>query len=306
MDKLRAMQFFCRAVEAKTYAAAAESLDIVPSALSKAIAALERNVGFRLLNRSTRKLSLTDQGTAYYELCRQLLHDLDEAEEDGREGHTQPKGTLRVGLHPGFRFPVLNEMGRFLNDYPELKVETVITNSPAAVLEEGLDLLIHIGRLADSNLISRRLGWTRSITCASPDYLTMWGEPQHPGELARHRAVIYGRHDEERNTQWEFVRAGERQLVVVPVRLIVRDGIGLIDAMIGGCGIGRPIFVAVHRYLESGQLREVLGEWATDRHAVSAVTPPNNRRDTAKVRAYLAFFATILAGGESLRRGESA
>ena len=84
MDKLRAMQFFCRAVEAKTYAAAAESLDIVPSALSKAIAALERNVGFRLLNRSTRKLSLTDQGTAYYELCRQLLHDLDEAEEDGR------------------------------------------------------------------------------------------------------------------------------------------------------------------------------------------------------------------------------
>ena len=299
MDKLRAMRFFCRTVEARTFAAAAQSLDVVPSALSKAIAALEQAVGFKLLNRSTRKLSLTDQGTAYYELCRQLLQELDDAEESGREGHARPKGTLRVGLHPGFRFPVLNAMGRFLNEYPELKVETVITNSPAAVLEDGLDVLIHIGKLADSNLISRRLAWTRSVTCASPGYIKTWSEPRQPGELSRHRAVIYGRRDEERNTQWEFVRSGERQIVDVPVRLVVRDGIGLIDALIGGCGIGRPVHIAVRRYLASGQLQEVLGEWATDRLAVCAVMPPNSRRETAKVRVYLSFFNMMLAEGEA-------
>ncbi|MEJ7667169.1 MAG: LysR family transcriptional regulator [Casimicrobiaceae bacterium] len=299
MDKLRALGFFCRTVEAKTFAAAAQTLDMVPSALSKAIAALEQDVGFRLLNRSTRRLALTDQGTAYYEHCRQLLQDLEEAEENGREGHTRPKGTLRVGMHPGFRFPVLIEMGRFLNEYPDLKVETVITNSPAAVLEDGLDLVIHIGRLADSSLVSRRLGWARSVTCASPAYMVAWGEPRDPSDLSQHRAVIYGRHDEDRNTQWEFVKGTERQVVDVPVRLVSRDGIGLIEATMGGCGIARPFDIAIRHHLATGQLQEVLREWTSDRHAVCAVTPPNSRRDTAKVRAYLKFFGGILADGES-------
>jgi len=292
------MSFFCRTVEAKTFAAAAESLDVVPSALSKAISALEQEIGFRLLNRSTRKLSLTEQGTAYYEHCRLLLKNLEQAEEAGRGGHARPKGTLRVGMHPGFRFSVLIEMGRFLNEHPELKVETVITNSPFAILEDGLDLLIHIGRLADSTLVSRRLGWARPVTCASPAYLKIWGEPLNPGELVRHRAVIYGRHDEDRNTRWVFVKGAERQMVDVPVRLVARDGIGLIDALLGGCGIARPFDIAVRSLLASGQLQEVLPEWTGERYPVCAVTPPNSHRDAARVRVYLKFIGEVLAGAD--------
>ncbi len=100
MDKLRAMKFFCRAVEAKSFAAAAQSMEIVPSALSKVITALEQDLGFRLMNRSTRQLSLTDEGAAYYEQCRRILQDVEEAEARGRSGKGQARGTLRVGMHP--------------------------------------------------------------------------------------------------------------------------------------------------------------------------------------------------------------
>lgn len=294
MDKLRAMKFFCRTVEAKSFAAAAQSLEVVPSALSKLVTALEGELGFRLMTRSTRSLSLTDEGAVYYDQCRQILADIEAAEDLGRRGAGQARGTLRVGMHPGLRFSMLAQLGPFLDDQPDLKVETVITNSATAVVDDGLDLVLHIGGLSDSSLVARPLGWTRPLVCASADYLAAWGEPRHPRELAKHRAVIYARRDEASNTRWRFTKDNETCEVQVPARTVSRDGIGLIDAALGSCGVARPFDIAARHWLASGALRELLQDWTGDRQAVTAVLPPHGRSASAKVRLYLDYVAHLL------------
>ena len=294
MDKLRAMTFFCRSAEGKSFAAAAQSLDVVPSALSKVVAALEKDLGFALMNRSTRRLSLTDEGKVYYQQCRQILADIDAAEGLGRRGAVQARGALRIGMHPSLRFAMLTRLGPFLDDHPDLKVETVITNSASAVVDEGLDLVLHIGRLSDSSLIARQLGWTRPVVCASADYLAARGEPLHPSDLTRHRAVIYARRDEPSNMRWTFTKDKQTCDVEVPVGTVTRDGIGLVDAALGGCGIARPFDVAARHLIGAGQLRELLPDWSGEREAVTAVLPPHGRLASAKVRLYLDYFVHVL------------
>jgi LysR family transcriptional regulator for bpeEF and oprC len=297
MDKLRAMRFFCRAVESQSFAAAAAAMDVVPSAFSKTVAALEQDIGFRLMNRSTRRMSLTDEGSAYYAKCRAVLQQIEEMEAGSRGGHRQLKGTLRIGMHPALRELVLSRLGRFVADHVELKVETDVTNSASAVLERGLDVLLHIGTLADSNLVIRRLSWVRPVVCASPAYLQAWGVPTHPDDLATHRAVIYGRADEASNTTWTFVRDGKTHRVGVPVRLVARDGIGVTDAVASGCGVGRPFDVAIVRLLRSGAVRSLLTGWRGPRYAVSAVTPAG--RAPAKVAAFIDFCRDVLRREEA-------
>ncbi len=288
------MKFFCRVTEAKSFSAAAVSLDVVPSALSKTIAALEQELGFALLNRSTRGLSLTEDGATYYERCRQIMLDVDAAESAGRGGVARARGTLRVGMHPSLRFEMLTRLGAFLDREPDLKIETVITNSPAAVVDEGLDIVLHVGQLSDSSLLARQIGSTRSLVCASPAYLAAAGEPRHPEELSRHHAVIYARRDEDANTRWTFIRNDERCEVEVSVRAVVRDGIGVIDAVLGGCGVARPFELAARNGLKTGQLREVLADWAGERQAVHAVFPSNAGLRSAKVQHYIAYMEDLL------------
>ena len=295
MDKLRAMTFFCRAVEAKSFAAAAQALNVVPSALSKVVSALERELGFSLLSRSTRSLSLTEEGAVYYEQCRQILSDVDIAENMGRRGRAHAHGTLRVGMHPGLRYAMLTSLKPFLDAQPEVKVETVITNAASAVIDEGLDLVLHIGVLSDSSMIARPLGTTRPIVCAAPAYLTLRGEPHHPNDLTEHCAVIYARRDEAPNSRWSFSRGGESCDVDVPVRVVSRDGIGLVDAALSGCGLARPFEIAARHLVATGQLRELLNDWTGRKQTVTAVLPPQGRTAPAKVSLYIEYVAALLA-----------
>ena len=294
MDKLRALTFFSRTVEAGSFAAAALSLDVVPSALSKTIGALEREVGFTLFNRSTRKLSLTVEGEAYYTRCRQVLAELEDAEAVARGGSVQPQGTLRIGMHPALRSVVFPEIGRLLESSPRMKVETFITNSPTALLDRGLDVVLCIGRLADSTLVARRIGWAQFVVCASPAYLRRWGEPKRPQDLAKHRAIIYARPDEEPNTRWDFTRGRERQVVTVPVGMVVRDGVGLVDAGAGGGGVLRPYEFAARRHVAAGNLKILMPDWSGSRHPVSAVFS-SSRHVPAKVRAFLEFAHALIS-----------
>jgi LysR family transcriptional regulator, regulator for bpeEF and oprC len=294
MDKLRAIQFFCRTVEARSFAAASRELEVVPSALSKAISALERDLGFKLFSRSTRSVSLTDGGAAFYEQCRRILQDLEEAETNARSAQSIPKGKLRVGMHPGLRASVLSQLGVFLDQYSDVSVVTVMTNTPTAVVDEGLDIVLRVGSLPDSTLVSRRIGWTSPIVCASDSYVQRWGEPATPSELRRHRAIVYARGDEERNTRWEFIKGGVSEEVEVPVRAIVRDGIGLTDAAVGGCGVARPYDFSCCRLLASGQLRSLLPDWSSPRSGIYVVLPPQGSRMPAKVRAFIDFAQSLL------------
>ena len=293
MDKLRALRFFVQAVESGSFAAAAHVLDVVPSALSKTITALERDLGFTLFNRSTRKLALTVEGETYYTRCRQALGELEDAEAVARGANVEPQGTLRVGMHPALRAVVLGQAGRLLEANPRLKLETLITNSPPALLGRGLDVVLCIGSLPDSTLIARQLGWARFVVCASPDYIRRWGEPKRPEDLVRHRAVIFARPDEEPNTRWEFIRGSERRVMSVPVGMVVRDGVGLVDAGAGGAGVLRPYEIAARHHIAAGSLRILMPEWSGTKHPVLAVFP-KSRQIPAKVRAFLEFAQTLL------------
>lgn len=287
MDKLRAITMFCRSVELRSFAAAAQSLEMQPSVLSKGIAALESDVGFTLFNRSTRKLSLTEAGSTYYEGCRQLMLDLEEVEANARDGVARPTGTLRVGLHPVCRFALFAHWGAFLTDHPGLKVETVMTNSPSSLLADGLDVMLRIGRLDDSGLVARQLGWADFVVCAAPAYLQMRGEPLDPTELTQHSAVIYGRLDESPNTKWPFVRGNESLMISVPVSFVSRDGIGLMDAVESGAGIARPYYLAARPYLEKKRVQQVLKDWSCDPQPIFAVYP-QSRALPGKVTAFIA------------------
>lgn len=293
MDKLRALRFFFQAVESGSFAAAAHALDVVPSALSKTIMALEGDLGFTLFNRSTRKLALTVEGETYYSRCRQALETLEDAEALARGAIVEPQGTLRVGMHPALRAVVLGHTGRLLEANSRLKLETLITNSPPAVLDRGLDVVLCIGSLPDSTLIGRQLGWARFVVCASPDYLRRHGEPKRPEDLARHRAVIFARPDEEPNTRWEFIRGSERRVVSVPVGMVIRDGVGLVDAGAGGAGVLRPYEIAARHHISAGRLRILMPEWSGTKHPVFAVFP-RSRQVPAKVRAFLEFAKALL------------
>jgi len=294
VDKWRAIASFCGTVEAKSFVAAARVLDVTPSALSKLIGSLEQDLGFTLFNRSTRHLSLTVEGSAYYERCKQVLQDLEEAEIAALQGRTRPRGTLRVGVHPGLRAAMTMGMRSFLDANPELRIETLTTNTPAMLLTAGLDIIVRVGDMADSGLVARKLGSAEFVVCASPAYLRVMGTPKQPQDLAKHEAIIYARPDEEPSTNWRFTRGDTRLVVSVPIRLVMRDGVGGIDAAIKGCGIVRSFEITTREAVAAGQLSRLLSDWSTGSLSVFAVYP-GSRAVPAKVQAFVEFVQQILS-----------
>lgn len=305
MDKLHAITLFRRAVEAGSFAAAASDLNVAPSVLSKAIAALEAELRVTLFNRTTRRLSLTEAGASYYEGCREVLAGLEEAEALVRGNVATARGTLRLGIHPAFRVALLQHLGGFLALHPEVTVEAVVTNAPAALLADGLDLVLAVGGLTDSSFVGRRLGWTALVACASPAYLAARGRPEHPRDLAGHRAVIPGRRDEGSILRrWTFERGAEREEVEVPVAFVARDGVGIVDAAIGGAGVARIFDLSAGPAIEAGALETVLPDWDSGRRPVHAILP-GRRNVPTKVRAFLGFMEARMAhaGGLHARSG---
>jgi LysR family transcriptional regulator for bpeEF and oprC len=293
MDKLRAIKFFCRAVETKSFTAAAHSLDVPQSVLSKGIAALEAELKFTLFNRSTRRLSLTGAGAGYYGCCQQIMLDMEEAETLARLGSVQPAGTLRIGIHPVFQISLCRRMGEFLAANPGVNAEVAHTNSPAAVLKEGLDIVLRVGPVKDSGFVARQLGSISLIVCASPGYLDAHGRPQHPRDLSRHRAIIPGRLDEDPFTRWTFTKEHDREDVNLPVALVLREGVGLGVSAAGGVGIVRIYDVAARPFIEDGDLEPILQDWSSGRVPVYSVIP-SRRNVPAKVRAFMEFAQSLV------------
>jgi LysR family transcriptional regulator for bpeEF and oprC len=261
--------------------------------LSKTVSSLEAELRFTLFNRSTRRLSLTEAGTAYYEYCRQLVLDMEEAEALARDGTVQAAGTLRIGFHPAFRTSLCRRIGEFLAANPSVNVELAITNSPATLLDEGLDVVLRIGGIPDSSFVARELGWTVLIPCAAPAYLDVWGRPLHPRELSTHRAIIPGRLDEDPFTRWTFSKDGQQEVVTMPVIVVMREGIGLVDSLLAGVGIAQIYDMNAHPYILDGSLESILTDWSYARQPVYAVIP-SRRSVPAKVRAFVEFARSLV------------
>ncbi len=291
------MTVFVRAVEAESFSGAARRLGIAKSVVSRRIASLEDRLETSLFHRTTRRLSLTETGHAYYERVRNILADVVEAEEVARRLQSELRGTLKVAAPMSFGVLHLSSaVGEFLALHPRLEIDLDLNDRWVDLVSEGHDLAIRIGQLADSSLIARRLAPCRRVVCASPDYLREHGEPHFPEELEsdNHDCLVYS--NRSISEEWRFRVSGEwRPLRVRARRFRVNNGDVMRDAAIAGVGlIVVPTFI-VSEALRRGELVAVLRDFEVDDAAIYAVWPPN-RALSAKVRAFVDFLGERFGG----------
>ena len=289
MDTLTSMKAFAAVVDTGSFAAASDRLAMSRAMTSKYVAHLEEHLGTRLLQRTTRKLTLTESGTAYYDRCVQILADIAEAEE-GAVHHTEsPRGTLRMtipvsfgNLHMG---PVIAD---YLKQYPEVKIDMLLTDRRVDLIEEGLDLAIRIGTLPESGLIAKKLGSDHVVICGAPDYLERHGIPKTPAELARHNCLTYSYSSS--GDEWKLNGPDGSHTVKVSGSLRATNGDMVKLAALGGVGLIRqPTFLAAQD-IRAGRLVEVLSEYTSSELGIYAVYP-SRKHLSAKVRSFVDFMA---------------
>ncbi|HOV58287.1 MAG TPA: LysR family transcriptional regulator [Rhodanobacteraceae bacterium] len=289
MDKLQAMQLFARVVETGSYTAAAEQLEISRALASKLVQALEDQLGVRLLHRTTRRLSLTEAGQNYYQRVAEILAQLAEAEAEAAELQLEPRGRLRVSAPMSFSILHLGAaLADFQRKYPRVELELNLNDRVVDLVEDGFDLAIRIGRLADSSLVARRLAGSQIVAVAAPAYLAWHGMPSHPDDLAHHNCLDYTL--SPRRDEWQFARGEERVNVRVRGNLHVNNGDMIALAAAQGLGVAlSPAFI-VHDALRRGDLVRVLPEWQLPDIGVYAVYPAG-RSLPAKTRSLIDFLA---------------
>lgn len=280
------MAVFVRVVEESSFSAAARAFDTTTSAVSKSIARLESRLGARLLTRTTRRVALTDVGSALYANAVRILAEVAEAENTVARIGGGVRGTLRLSVPVMFgEHHVAPLIPRLLAEHTELRVELSLNDRFINLTEESIDAAIRIGELADSSLVAIRIGETESVVCAAPSYLAERGTPRTPHDLSTHDCLRYALVPSAR--EWRFrERDGRDFSVAVSGRLQVNHGAALTRAAVGAAGIARLPYFMAEEALDSGDLVEVLAEWKTKPspihvvHASSSQTPP-------KVRAFV-------------------
>lgn len=294
MDRLSSLGAFVTVVETGSFVRAAERLGSSTSTLSRQIAELEQHLGARLLNRTTRKLSLTEGGQAFYERAVQLLADLEEAEALASSSAAAPRGTLRLtcSLSMGTQH-IAPAIASFVARYPDVRFEVSVSDRIVDLVEEGFDLAIRIGRVGSDQLVARRLGAIRLLVCAAPAYLKKHGAPREPSDLARHSVLTYAYSPTPHI--WHLVdREGREHEVRVAGPLHSTTGEFTIAAAAAGLGvIFEPDFM-VKPSLDAGTLTRVLPEYESAPADIWAVYP-SRRHLSAKVRLFVEHFAQQLA-----------
>jgi DNA-binding transcriptional LysR family regulator len=293
LDRLTGLIAFARAASLGSYTAAARSLSVSPSAVSKSIQRLEQHFGLKLFSRTTRSLTLTPEGRDLHQRTLRLLREVEEIEQAAVAARAEPAGTLRVTAPlPIGVYVLAPALPRFRAQYPKLSVDLRLGDRFVDLVEESIDVAIRVGDLADSRLISRRLAPHRLCAFASPDYLTRRGTPRHPDELAGHDCVNFRYQSSGQALRWPF-RVGGRELEIMSAAGIivdVSDAVAAVLAAGGGIGIS-PTYVAAS-YVRRGELVPVLTEFAVERTTVTALWP-ENRRGSPNVRAFLTFLSEI-------------
>lgn len=288
MSHLIEMEAFLVVVEENSFTAAARRLGVTKSYASKLVVRLEDRLGVRLLQRTTRQLTLTEAGRTYYERCSDAMRSLSEAEAEAVELQTSPQGRLRINLPTAFATAYLAApIAEFKARYPELTIEVILTDRKVDILAEGFDLAVRIGELEDSSLIVRRLASVDRFICASPDYLRRRGTPRKPEDLEGHDCLIYAYH--ALPTKWHCKGPERDAIIEVTGKLVSNHAAMLVEAACQGLGlVFCPIFLSAVA-IRQGRLQRVLSDWHFPL-SVSAVLP-NARHIPAKVRTFVDFLA---------------
>jgi DNA-binding transcriptional LysR family regulator len=290
MDIVAAMQVFVRVAEAGGFTPVARETHTTQPTVSRVVATLEDPRGARLFHRSTRAVSLTDDGKQFYELARHALEAVSEAENAVGKRRTRAFGRLRLSIPVAFgRLHVAPRMPRFLELNPDVQVELVMSDSFVDLIGEGIDLAVRVGEIADPTLIVRRIGTTRRVTVASQDYLERRGEPLHPADLTAHDCIVYTRL--ATGNEWHFTDEDGEIVVPVQGRYLVDNSEGVREGVLGGLGIGViPIWLFKEDEIARGRVRIILDDFEPTRLPIHAVFP-SRRLVPAKVRAMIEFLA---------------
>jgi LysR family transcriptional regulator for bpeEF and oprC len=303
MDRLMALQAFARVVELGGFTKAADSLQLSKTTVSDLVQNLEKHLGVRLLQRTTRRVTVTADGAAFYERCANILADLDEAEASVMQARLAPKGRLRVDMPGGLaRLFILPQLPAFLARYPDLRLELGMGHRPVDLLEEGIDCVVRFGVQPDSSLVARRVGTMSSICCASPAYLAEHGIPLTPEELSAHRCVNYVSNRTGRVLDWEFARDGQKVQLTLDSVLAVYDHDAYLVAGLMSFGIVKVANYMARPYLESGQLMQVLTDWTAEQFPIS-VMYPQSRHLSAKVRIFVDWVSDLIQQDPIFRTG---
>ena len=296
MDKLANMKAFATVAKGGSFARAGQQMQLATSVVSKRVKDLEEHLGILLLQRTTRRVSLTEAGYNYLEQVQRILDELEEVEESIRSQSQRAVGEIKIGAPLSFTVGKLGPIfSEFLNLYPEVKIKTFLSDKKIDLIAEGYDIAIRIGSLSDSSLISKRIAHCRRLVCANPEYLQRMGTPQRPGDLYQHHCLIYSNVQDGKS--WPFHIDGNIVYQPIEGRFNSDNGDVLCEAAIAGCGITMlPSFI-VDKALALGQLVTVLEEYEEPDFGVY-VLYPNRRHMSNRVRLLIEFLAESLAETE--------
>lgn len=286
VESITDLQIFSQVVKEGSLSAAGRALGVSSAVVSKRLQRLEEQLGARLVNRSTRRLGVTEAGAKYYEYCVRALAELEEAEALITHGNGLPKGTLRVTVPAAFgRLHIAPLVPGFLARYPDLRLSLHLSDSTVDVIDAGYDLAVRIGDRKDSSLVARHLGVDRRLVVATPAYLERWGEPRTPAELAQHNALLFS--NPSPLDRWPFIdREGNRHEVKVYGNFETNTCEALREALLAGVGLAlRPTW-DVGKDIQSGALKVLLPDYTQPSFTIQAVYP-SRRHLSQKVRVFI-------------------
>lgn len=293
MDQLWSMRTFVRVADLSSFTKAADSLELSRAVTSTHIADLERYLGVRLLQRSTRRVSLTADGHEYLARCKRILAEIDAADDAMRRSRSRPQGKLRVDVPPSFgRHLLVPALPEFTSRYPELQIEVQYNERVIDLFEEQVDVTVRTGPIAP-NLVARRVCRTRLLTCASPAYLRERGVPSDPEQLRNHKLIGFIGQSTRRPKKWFFQKGRTRKQMSLPFAVAFNAAEPVVSAALAGTGIVQIMDMLVAGYLANRRLELVLADWSTEGPPVSVVYPPT-LRSSPKVRVFADFAAELL------------
>ena len=301
MNKLQAMQVFARVVETGGLTRAADSLQLPKATATTLIQQLEASLGVKLLNRTTRKVSVTTDGAAYYPSCLAILALVRETEESLGQRHASPQGLLRVEVPTLIaRLVIVPALPRFFARYPDIELELGCSERRADLIEEGIDCAVWIGELEDSTLIARRVGLLYFGICASPSYLAEHGQPHHPDELTAHRCINHFSPRTGKIFEWVFAKNSVRIQTLLRGYVALDDENSYVAAAEAGLGVAQiPAFV-LKEAMERGSLELLLGDWFAEPAPLNVVYP-QNRHLSVKIRVFVDWVAELFSEHDGIQ-----
>jgi len=294
MNTFTDVAMFIRVAESNSFVDASESLSVSASATSKAVKRLEERLGARLLNRSTRSVSLTDLGLEYFERCREALGQLERAESAVTGSRGVAAGLLRIEVPVTLgRNVLVPALPRFMNQHPQIRLHVSMSDRSTDLVRAGFDAAIRIGALPDSSLVARRVGQLVAITCASPDFLARHGVPLTPADIRPEDCIALSKVWNGQMRNW-ILRRHEIEHVLIPSgRLMFSDVESAVTAAIGGAGFVRALSVGLEAQVAAGLLQPVLQDWNEGASWPVYVVYPSHRQPTAKIRALIDFAMSL-------------